>query len=123
MLKSSLNGGSLPNWLFSSQTPIQDWLGCPSCLPYNSSTRPAQTTPFILISVAAGTCLLSRSIAATAYSCLFRICRLATDVVLLHVLWPLHRNDWCFRTVLQQRLFLWLQSSCFEQICHNIVIP
>jgi hypothetical protein len=32
---------------------------------------------------------------------------------------PLPRNKCCFRAVRLQRLFLWLHSSCFEQICHN----
>jgi hypothetical protein len=36
-------------WLFSSQPPIQNWLGRPSCLPYNSSARPSRTTSFILL--------------------------------------------------------------------------
>jgi hypothetical protein len=34
MLKSSLNGSSLPTDSFL-QTPTQNWLGCPNCLPYN----------------------------------------------------------------------------------------
>jgi hypothetical protein len=44
--KSSLNGGSFQLNYFS-QTPVRNWLGCPSFLPYNSSARPAQTTPFL----------------------------------------------------------------------------
>jgi hypothetical protein len=39
------------NCLFSSQTPVQNWLGCSSCLPHNSSARTTQTTPFILVCV------------------------------------------------------------------------
>jgi hypothetical protein len=27
------------NWLFSSQPPVQNWLGRPSCLSYNSKAR------------------------------------------------------------------------------------
>jgi hypothetical protein len=37
------------DWLFSSQTPVHNWLCRPSCLPYNSRARPARATPFILI--------------------------------------------------------------------------
>jgi hypothetical protein len=83
------------NWLSSSVTAREHWLGCPSCLPYNFSARPTQKTPFILvcISVAAGTCLPSHSLAAAVYSALLRIFCLATDVL------PLPRNECCFRAV------------------------
>jgi hypothetical protein len=59
-----------------------------NCLPYKSSARRAQTTPFILVSVAGGTCLPSRSLAAAVYSCLLRICCVTTDVVSLSVSRP-----------------------------------
>jgi hypothetical protein len=99
-----LSGWRLPsNYLFSSsenRTELTfNWLGCPSCLPYNSLARLAQTTPFILVSVAGGTCLPSRSLDAAICSCLLRICCLGTDVVMLSVSQPLPRNECCFRAV------------------------
>jgi hypothetical protein len=71
------------------------------------------------VSIAPGTCLPNHSIAVSVYSCLWRTCCLAMDVIPLFVSWPLPRNK-CFRAIHYQLLFLWLQSSCFEQICHNI---
>jgi hypothetical protein len=52
------------------------------------------------VSIAAGTCLPSRSLAAALYSCLLSICCLATDVVPLSVSRPLTTNECCFRAVL-----------------------
>jgi hypothetical protein len=50
----------------SSHTPIQKWLGCPVCLPYNSSARTEYRTPLpaVLLFIAhrlvpLGTCLHS----------------------------------------------------------------
>jgi hypothetical protein len=106
-LKASLNGGSHPNLFQLLQLtlffrlPLKNSLGCLNCLPYNSSARPAQTTPFILVCVpvTAGTCLPSRSLAALVYSCLLKICCLATEVVSLSLSRPLPRNECCFRDV------------------------
>jgi hypothetical protein len=99
-LKSCLNGGSLPTDSFL-QAPADNWLCCPNFLPYNSSARPAQTTSFILVcvSVAAGTCLPSIFLAAVVYSCVLRICCLATDVIFLSVSRPVTRNECCFKAV------------------------
>jgi hypothetical protein len=49
----SLNGGSFPTLATDSflQNPVQNWLGYPNVLPCNSSARPTQTTPFILVCV------------------------------------------------------------------------
>jgi hypothetical protein len=107
--------------VLSSQTPVQNPLGCPSCIPYNSSARPSQTTAFILVcvSVASGTCLPSRSIVAAICSCLLRICCLAMHFVPFSVSRPLRRSECCFRVVRHQRLFLWPHSSCSEQIYHT----
>jgi hypothetical protein len=118
-LKSSLNGGSLPTASFIHRLPYRTDLVAPIVFPYNSSARPAQTTPFILVSTAAGTCLPSCSLAAAVYSCLLRNFCLATDVVPLSVSRPLPRNECCFRPVRYQWLFLWLCSCCFDQVCHN----
>jgi hypothetical protein len=68
-------------------------------LAYNSSARAAEITPFTLVSVTAGTCLPSLSLAAAIYSCLLWICCLVTDVVRLSVSRPLPRNECCFRVV------------------------
>jgi hypothetical protein len=65
----------------------------------NSSAQPAQTTPFIFISIAVWMCLLIRSLAAVVYSCLLRICSLATDIVLLSVSLSLPRNKCCSRAI------------------------
>jgi hypothetical protein len=70
------------------------------------------------VSIAAGTYLPSRSIAAALCSCLLRIWRLTTDVILLFASRLLRRNE-CFIAVRKQRLFLWLHSSSFEQMCHR----
>jgi hypothetical protein len=90
----------------------QNWLGCPNCLPYNSSARPDQIAPFVLLSFVAVTCLRSRFISAAVYSCLLRNCCLSTDVIPLSLSRPLPRNEYCFRAVRWQRLFFWLHSSC-----------
>jgi hypothetical protein len=86
----------------SSQPPVQDWHGCPNFLPYNSSAWPTETPPFILVClpVAAGTCVTSRSLAAAAYSCLLRICRLTKDVIPVYISRPLPRNECYLRAVL-----------------------
>jgi hypothetical protein len=65
-------------------------------------------------------CLWCHSLGAAFCSCLLRICCLAMDVILLSVSQPLPTNECCSRTIGQQRLFLCLQSSCIQQICHNI---
>jgi hypothetical protein len=81
-------------WFFYSQTPLQNCLVCPNCLPYNSSARPAKTTLFSLICCFREKfCLPSRSLVAAAYSFFLRICYLATEVVLLPVSRPLSRNE------------------------------
>jgi hypothetical protein len=88
-LRSSLNGCSLPTKLFSSQTPVQNWLGYPSFLLYNSSARPAQTTSFF--------CCMRIRCRGNVFTepfpnsgrLLLRICCLATDVVPLSVSPPL----------------------------------
>jgi hypothetical protein len=89
------------NCPFSSQPPIQNWLSRLSCIPYKSSALSAQITSFILVSVsvAAETCLSSRFLGATVYSCLLTIFCVATDVVPLSVSRPLPRNGCCFRAV------------------------
>jgi hypothetical protein len=89
------------NCPLSSQPHVQNWLGCANCLPYNSLVRPTKTTPFTLICVftAVGMCLPSCSLASAVYSCLLRICCLATDVVPLSVSQPLPRNECCFKAV------------------------
>jgi hypothetical protein len=74
-----------------------------------------------MLTISAGICLPSRSLVAAVCSCLLRVCCLPMNVVPLSVSRPLHRNECCFRAVRQQRLFLWLHSSCFEQICHNVI--
>jgi hypothetical protein len=78
---------------------VQNWLGCSSCLPYDSWARSVQATLLIVVTVAAGTYLPSRSLGSTVYSCLLRICCLATDVISLSLSRPLFRNEWCFRAV------------------------
>jgi hypothetical protein len=88
------------DWLFSSDSRTElTWL--PQFSSLYSSARPAQRAPFILVcvSVAAGTCLPSCSLAAAVCSCLLRICCLATSVVPLSFSRPLPRNECCFRTV------------------------
>jgi hypothetical protein len=48
------------------------------------------------------------------YCCMRILCRgnLFTE--------PLPRNECSFRAISKERPFLWLHSSCFQQICHNI---
>jgi hypothetical protein len=65
-----------------------------------------------IITISAGTCSPSRSLSAAVYSYLLRIWWLSTDVIPLYVLWPMPRNERCFRAVRYQRLFLWLHDSC-----------
>jgi hypothetical protein len=60
-------------------------------------------------------CSSSRSLAAAVYSCLIRICSIATDVVPLSVSRPLPRNESCFRTVCWQLLFIWLHDSWWSK--------
>jgi hypothetical protein len=118
---NSGDSSAIRSQVLSSQTPVQNSLGCLSCLPYNSSVRPSQTTAFILVcvSVASGTYLPSRYLVAVVCSCLLRICCLATHFVSFSVSRPLPRNDCCFTAVRYQRLFLWLHSSWCEHICHT----
>jgi hypothetical protein len=87
--------------VLSSDTPIQSWLGCPTFLPYNSSKRTTvensvsnSTSIVAWVSVAAGTCLPSRSLAAAVCSCLLKLWCLETDVVPLSVLRPLPSNGY-----------------------------
>jgi hypothetical protein len=54
---------------------------------------PDNTRIIALVSIAPGTCLPSCSLATIVSSGLLRICRLATDVVLLFVLRPLPNNS------------------------------
>jgi hypothetical protein len=72
---------------------------CSSCPPYNPSARTAVEN------------LVSNSTSTLARGLLSR------EPVCLR---SLPRKECCFRAVRLQRLFLWLHSSCFEQICHNI---
>jgi hypothetical protein len=84
-LKFSLKVGFIPTLFqmfpfFTASCTALTWF---ASLPYNSSARPVQTAPFILVCVpdTAGTCLPGRSLASVVYPCLLRICYLETDIV------------------------------------------
>jgi hypothetical protein len=135
-LKFSLNGGSLPtacfvyNWLAAIHINVlvfsSPLISLTLSLAYNIShgRRIKHRFSVARVSVEAGTCLPSRSLAVVVYSCSLRICCLSTDVVPLIVLQSLPRNKCSFRAIRRQRLFpfLWLHRYCFEQIGHNAYI-
>jgi hypothetical protein len=68
-LTSFLNGGSLPTTVTDPflQTRVQNWLGCPNCLPYNSSARTTVESP-----VSTSTAIVARRLVATE-TCLLAI--------------------------------------------------
>jgi hypothetical protein len=104
------------NLLVFSSPP--DYQPRPLLITSRHGPRRKHRSSVACVSVAAGTWLPSRSIVAAVYSCLLRLCCLATDVVPMS-LWLLMPRNECFRAVRWQRLFLWLHSPYFEQICHK----
>jgi hypothetical protein len=93
-LKSSLNGGSLSTDSFLQRIP---------CLPCNSSERPAQTTPFILVPAYAGIYLPSRS--------------LTVSVFLIKNLFSDGRGSLTFADVVQKRMLFsepYAGNGCFS---------
>jgi hypothetical protein len=93
-LKSSLIGGSFPTVSFLHGLPYRTDLVAPTVFfttPWHGPRR-QHTAHSRMLTVSAGTCFPSRSLVAAVYSCLLRICCLATDVVCLSVSRPFSRN-------------------------------
>jgi hypothetical protein len=95
-LKSSPNGGSLQLLTLYSLLYRTDLVAAIVFLITLRADNPVHSR---MLTVYAGTCLPSRSLAAAVCSCLLRICCLATDVVPLSVSRPLPRNECCFKVV------------------------
>jgi hypothetical protein len=92
--KFSLNDGFLPTDSFLHRLPYRTGLVAPFVFlitPRHGPRRQHRS------SVTAGTCLLNRCSAAAVYSCLLRICCLATNVVPSSVSQPFPRNEYCFK--------------------------
>jgi hypothetical protein len=103
-LDSSLKGSSCPTLfstvLFLHSLPYRtDFVAPTAFLIISRHGQRRQHRPFIMLTVSAGMCLPSRSLAAAVYYCLIRICCLATNVVPLSVSRPLPRNECSIRAV------------------------
>jgi hypothetical protein len=118
-LKFSLNGGSLPTDSFLHR-PVQNWLGCPSCLLITPRHGPRRQHRSFSYANRFRRKVFTETFTSSGRLFLLRICCPATDVVPVSVSRQLPRNECCFRAVRYQRLFLWLHSSCFQQLCHNM---
>jgi hypothetical protein len=122
-LKFCLNGGSLPTDSLLHSLPHRTDLVAP--IVFLITPRHGPITQHLhshRLTVSAGMSLPKCSLAVAVYSCLLRICCLATDVVPLSVSRPSPGNECYSRAVRCQRLFFLLHSSCFEQIYHNMYI-
>jgi hypothetical protein len=86
-----------PHWIPPSQAGVL--FIKPVCTERAENTVSNSSSVAACVSVAAGTCLPSCSIAAAIYSCLLIIWCLATEVVPLFVSQPLPRNKCFFRAV------------------------
>jgi hypothetical protein len=88
-------------WRYSTpSTRESEFQLCPLLIISRHGPLRKHSSSVACLSVAAGTCLPRRSLAAAVYSCLLRICCLATDMVPSFVSRPLPRNECCFRVVL-----------------------
>jgi hypothetical protein len=120
-LRSSLNDGSLPTVPFLHSLPYGTDLVLQVVFLITFRHR-IDNTVHSRMRIHCCRNLFTEPFPSSGRLFLLRICYLATDFISLSVLRLLPRNKICFRAVRSQRLFLCLHTSCFEQICHNIIL-
>jgi hypothetical protein len=88
------------HWLLSSDSRTElTWLPQLSFLWFHGTVCTDNSVNPSMLTVSARICLQSCCLVAAVYSCLLRICCLATNVVPLSISRPLLRNECCFKAV------------------------